>query len=109
MLTINKKKSIQLGWRLFQKLEEAALLTTTGRNYSLRLAEPSDLPLMAGLLSELSANTRYMRFLSPVPAFSGDRATFEANNLWLRNPWPTVALLATVWEDEQEKAIGLGE
>src|SRR5690349_12724882 len=99
MLTISKKKSIQLGWRLFQKLEEAALLTSTGQSYSLRPAEPADLPLMAGLLSEISDNTRYLRFLSPVPAFRGERALTEARNLWLNNPWPTVVLLATTREE----------
>ena len=109
MLTISKKKSIQLGWRLYQKLEEAALLTNTGWNYSVRLAEPADLPLMADLLTGISANTRYLRFLSPVPAFTMERATDQAFKLWLDNSWPTLVLLAVIREGEEEKVVGLGE
>lgn len=113
MLTISKKnskkKSTQLGWRLYQRLENPALVTTAGQTYSIRLAERSDLPLMAELLAGLSGNTRYLRFLSPIPAFSLARATSEALKLWVENPWPTLVLLATIQDGAREKAIGLGE
>jgi acetyltransferase len=109
MLTISKKKSVQLGWRLYRRLEEAGLLTTGGQAYSVRLAERSDLPLMAGLLGGLSDDTRYLRFLSYVPPFNSERAASEAFKLWLANPWPGPVLLAVAREGEQEKAIGLGE
>jgi acetyltransferase len=106
MLTINKKKSIQLGWRLYQQVEEA---TKAGRNYSLRMATAQDLPLLADLLMGLSGDTRYLRFLSPLPAFTPERAETMARQLWLANAWPTQVLLATVREDSSEKVIGLGE
>lgn len=109
MLTISKKKSIQLGWRLFQALEEAPLATRAGRDYTVRMAAAQDFPLLADLLSSLSADSRYLRFLSPVPAFTPDRAEYTALRLWVENPWPTQVLLATVREDSGEQVIGLGE
>jgi acetyltransferase len=106
MLTINKKKSIQLGWRLYQQVEEA---TKAGRSYNLRMATAQDLPLLTDFLAGLSANTRYLRFLSPLPAFTPERAETMARQLWLANAWPTQVLLATVREDSLEEVIGLGE
>ncbi len=108
-LKISEKKLIQSGGPLRQGAEEAPLMTSTGSKYSIRLAESSDLPLMAELLTSLSDNTRYLRFLSPLPAFSQERATTEAFTLWLDNSWPTLILLATMGEGEEEKVIGLGE
>lgn len=109
MLTISKKKSTQLGWRLYQRLEEAAWVTKTGQDYTVRLVTPQDFPLLADLLTGLSADSRYLRFLSPIPAFTPERAEHTARQLWLENPWPTQVLLATVSEAPGEKVIGLGE
>ena len=109
MLTISKKKSIQLGWRLFQRMEEAGYKTKTGQDYSMRMATAQDLPLLTELLTGLSADTRYLRFLSPVLPFTLERAEITARQLWLENPWPTQVLMATVREDFSEKVIGVGE
>jgi len=109
LLTINKKKPIQLGWRLYQQVEEAAWATKAGHDYNLRLATAQDLPLLTDLLMGVSADTRYLRFLSPVPAFNPARAETMARQLWLENAWLTQVLLATVREDSREKIIGLGE
>ena len=109
MLTISKKKSIQLGWRLYQRMGEAAWTTKSGRNYTVRMATGQDLPLLADLLTGLSADSRFLRFLSPVPAFTPERAEHIVRKLWLANSWPTQVLLATVLEEAVEKVVGLGE
>lgn len=114
MLTTNKKKSIQLGWRLYRRTEEAAWATKTGQAYVMRSATAADLPLMADLLTDLSSDSRYLRFLLPLSAFTPERAEARARQLWLENPWPSWVLLATLPESEQpgaasEKVIGLGE
>lgn len=109
MLTISKKKSTQLGSRLYQRMEEAAYATKIGQDYTVRMPTPQDFPLLAELLTGLSADSRYLRFLSPVPAFTSERAEYIARQLWLENPWPTQVLLATIQEESGEKVIGLGE
>ncbi len=109
MLTISKKKSTQLGWRLYQRTEEATWATRNGRDYTVRMATDQDFSLLVDLLIGLCADSRYLRFLSPVPVFTPERAEYVARQLWLENPWPTQVLLATIREESGEKVIGLGE
>ncbi len=83
--------------------------TKQGDNFQVKPLKKSDLGLVADLLSHLSRETLFLRFMSPYPLQTLADALEKTLKLWITNPQLVIAMIATVEIDGEEQAIGIGE
>jgi GNAT superfamily N-acetyltransferase len=76
-----------------------------GTAVTIRAAHSGDDPLLQALVRSLSLQSRYRRFFSPIHELAPDLLTRFVQ----ANPRGTVSLLAVVYADGEERAIGMAQ
>jgi acetyltransferase len=88
--------------------EPRPFVTAGGVSLLLRQAGPDDVLILADLIYNLSARTRYMRFLRPLP-LSLERAWAEAQRMARQPPERHLTLVATLQLGPFEDAVAVAE
>lgn len=88
-------------------VQPEVITTRRGRLVQLRPITPEDDILLVRLFHRLSPETRWRRFLDPLPDMSDRQITAEAHRLAAIDPRREVALLATICEDGATEVAGV--
>jgi acetyltransferase len=89
-------------------LEPRYFVTAGGASLLLRQARPDDVVILADLIYQLSARSRYLRFLRPLP-LSLERAWAEARRMARQPPERHITLVATLQTGPFEDAVAAAE
>jgi acetyltransferase len=84
-------------------------MTQDGTTCGIRTLRAEDAPRLVDFLTKLSRNTLWLRFLSPIPTISLEKARQEVSTLWLNNPYLMTAYVVTIRKQKQEQIIGTAE
>jgi acetyltransferase len=90
------------------QIEPRPLVIADGMSLLLRQARPDDVVILADLIYHLSARSRYMRFMRPLP-LSLDRAWAEARRMARQPPERHLTLVATLQLGPFEDAVAVAE
>ena len=96
-----ESSGILADWRLAE--------SRRGHTFATRPLARQDTLLVANMLKHLSARTLWLRFFTPMPLMSEERALQEAVRLTQPRPPLKIALLATICQENQEEIVALAE
>lgn len=88
--------------------EPRPFMTATGVRLLMRRARPDDVVILADLIYQLSARSRYLRFLRPLP-LTIERAWSEARRMARQPPERHITLVATLEGGVFEEAVAAAE
>jgi RimJ/RimL family protein N-acetyltransferase len=83
------------------------VVTKRGRTVHIRHIAPVDAALLVDLFNRLSPTTRRLRFFSPMIDIPQEQIWSDARRLSAIDPLVDAALIATIPENGQERAVGV--
>jgi hypothetical protein len=83
------------------------IISKRGRSVHVRHISAADAPLLIDLYHRLSNESRRLRFHSPLPDYTDEQLAPQASRLADLDPLKADALIATIQEEGEERAVGV--